>query len=516
MAYEIPINTSSLDAVIAKFKEAAAAVDTLNGSITSGERAMRGMARASDAMPGGSGSGSGGGGGFGRGRGPNNRVYDIARGAEQRYEIAQRRLDQARATGNKTLIADAQANLIRQERARARQRELVEGSATHGNAVWEAFMSSRIGPGGKLYPLVNRLRAAGFGSQEQLQAHFANQGMAPAAAAKAAQTAAASKVSNTSGALQNLGLSAATAEKIAPGIAGAASAVARLASAAMPLLIPGAIALAGAVGVGVAAENTSQMYRETGNLYYRSGSTPRGVGKLKGLGEFFGKDAGAASDALAGALHNGSYGAAVLNSRGVVDMGSFTRDRGANYIRAINELVKMKESDAIRVARDTGLQDELWIRDLSQRSRDRLMNTYEDMGSDEERHAEAEYTANKIRLGAKGNKLARMIGNPLVNGANKAMEGMELIAAVTGKLIDSAIHHTNPFDPGKGEKSKPEKSAIEENTDAINEHTRTLKDGREQIGGGSRSMGAVPAGWKLMTMDTALKSQAMALGAFGV
>jgi hypothetical protein len=29
-------------------------------------------------------------------------------------------------------------------------------------------------------------------------------------------------------------------------------------------------------------------------------------------------------------------------------------------------------------------------------------------------------------------------------------------------------------------------------------------------------MGAVPAGWKLMTMDSALKSDAMAMGAFGV
>ena len=204
-----------------------------------------------------------------------------------------------------------------------------------------------MGPAGKLYPLVNRLRAAGFGTQEELQAHFAGQGMAPAAAAKAAKAASDAKISNTAGALQNLGIGAAAAVKIAPGVAGAASTVASLASAAMPLLIPGAVALAGAAAIGVAAENASRSFREGGDLYYRSGSSPRGVGQLRGLGAFFGKDAGAASDALAGALHNGSYGAAVLNSKGVVDFGSFTRDRGANYIRAINQLVKMPESQAI-------------------------------------------------------------------------------------------------------------------------------------------------------------------------
>ena len=502
MAYEIPINTSSLDVVIAKFKEAAAVVDNLNSSITSGERAMRGMARAGDSMPGG---GAGGGGFGGRGRGPSNRVYDIARGAEQRYDIASRRLETARATGNSTLIADAQANLIRQERARARQRELIEGSATHGNAVWDAFMSSRIGPGGKLYPLVNRLRAAGFGSQEQLQAHFAGQGMTPQAAAAAASAAAGSRVSNTAGALQNLGMSAATAGRIAPGIASAASTVASLASAAMPLLIPGAVALAGAVVIGAGANAAAASYRTGGDLYYRSGSSTAAVGQLRGIGAFLGKDAGAASDALAGSLHNGSYGAAVLASRGIVDMGSMTKDRGENYLRAIDELVKMPESQAIRVARDTGMQDELWMRDLSPESRKRVMDSYRESGTDAERQSEAEYRGSKERLGASWDRMVRAVGKPIIDTFNAAVDGL-----------------SDPFSPSdpalkpKNKKTGTGASAKDDNTAAVEELTRTLKDGREQVGGGARSMGSVPAGWKLTTMDTALKGEAMALGAFGV
>jgi hypothetical protein len=500
MAYEIPISTGPLDAVINKFNDAAAAVERMNASVSKGERAMRGLDRASAGVGGGS---TGGGGGVGRGRGPNSRVYDIARGAEQRYDIAARRLQQAEATGNQTLIADARANLIRQERARARQRELVEGSATHGNAVWDAFMSSRIGPGGKLYPLVNRLRAAGFGSQEQLQAHFAAQGMGPQAAAAAASAASASRVSNTAGALQNLGVSAATAGRIAPNVAAAASTVASLASAAMPLLIPGAVALAGAVVVGGAANAAAASYRAGGDLYYRSGSSAAGVGQLRGIGAFLGKDAGAASDALAGALHNGSYGAAILNSRGIVDMGSFTKDRGLNYRRAIEELTKMPESQAIRVARDTGLQDELWMRNLSPESRKRMLDSYDAASSPDEMNSEAEYRGSKVRLGASWDKMVRTIGKPIIDTFNAAIDGL-----------------TDPFSPSdpalkpKG-KASPAK-AKDDNTAAVEELTRTLKGGRDQVGGGSRSMGAVPAGWKLMTMDSALKSDAMAMGAFGV
>jgi hypothetical protein len=50
----------------------------------------------------------------------------------------------------------------------------------------------------------------------------------------------------------------------------------------------------------------------------------------------------------------------------------------------------------------------------------------------------------------------------------------------------------------------------------MKDRTRTLKGGKKQIGGGSRSMGAVLAGWKLTTLDSTLKGQAMAMGALVV
>jgi len=499
MAYEIPISTGPLDAVINKFNDAAAAVERMNASVSKGERAMRGLDRASG----------------GNGRGPASRVYDIARGAEQRYDIAARRLETARATGNSTLIADAQANLIRQERARARQRELVEGSATHGNAVWDAISSSRIGPGGKLYPLVNRLRAAGFGSQEELQAHFAAQGMGPQAAAAAASAASASRVSNTAGALQNLGVSAATAGRIAPNVAGSASAVAALASAALPLIGPVGVAAVATTAAYAAASTAAATQRTAGGIYYSTGSSSYDVARIRGLAGFAGKDPSGAVDALAGALHNGSYGAAVANSRGIVDMGSFTKDRGKNYIRAIKMLRELPERQAIPVARDLGMTNELRLRDLSDDGMRRLENANRPR-SKAERRAAADFDAKGQEFGAAWNDTVTNLGNIFL----PAMTGfVEFFNPKNWADMweDKPLGNPKNWDMRTAADARSGKGAVkDDNTAAVEELTRTLKSGREQIGGGSRSVGAVPAGWKLMTMDTALKSDAMAMGAFGV
>jgi hypothetical protein len=56
----------------------------------------------------------------------------------------------------------------------------------------------------------------------------------------------------------------------------------------------------------------------------------------------------------------------------------------------------------------------------------------------------------------------------------------------------------------------------DETTKAIKDLTRTMKDAAEQLGGGTRARGAIPAGWKQMQMENALQSDAISLGAFNV
>jgi hypothetical protein len=326
--------------------------------------------------------------------------------------------------------------------------------------------------------------------------------MAPAAAAKAAKAASDAKISNTAGALQNMGFGAAAAAKVAPGLVGGASAVAALATAAMPLIGPAAIVGLVASASYAAASAAATTQRTAGGLYYSTGSSARDVARIRGLAGFAGKDPGAAVDALAGALHNGSYGAAVAMSHGIVDKGSFTKDRGANYIRAIKMLRELPENQAIPVARDLGMTNELRLRDLSDDGMRRLENANRPR-SKAERRAAADFDAKGQEFGAAWNDTITNLGNIV-------------LPAMTG-FVDffNPKNWGDTFSP-PNEKKKSKSDATSDNTDAIQDLTRTLKDGREQVGGGSRSMGAVPAGWKLMTMDSALKGQAMAMGAFGV
>jgi hypothetical protein len=59
---------------------------------------------------------------------------------------------------------------------------------------------------------------------------------------------------------------------------------------------------------------------------------------------------------------------------------------------------------------------------------------------------------------------------------------------------------------------KEEAAAREKQTRAINENTRAIKQGREVIGGGSRSQSAIPAGINGMTIDAAIQAQGIRLG----
>ena len=72
-----------------------------------------------------------------------------------------------------------------------------------------------------------------------------------------------------------------------------------------------------------------------------------------------------------------------------------------------------------------------------------------------------------------------------------------------------------PRDAGSSQKDK----ALKENTDAIINHTRTMKDGIDQQGGipgAGRRLRTMPGGWGFQQFENALKGQDMTLGAFNV
>jgi hypothetical protein len=447
MAYEIPINTTSLDGVIKKFQEAGKAADEFYSRATGG-----GTGRL------------GGGASASRGGG--------SRGPTDPWARAD-----AAAAGYLNSPNDPAAKLahIRAMEAVTRaNKKITDTVPTQESKMHDLFMTSRVGPGGQLYPLVNRLHAAGLTTGD---------------------------VGKMSGAMTGAGVSPAVAAKMAP-------IAASIAKNAMPLLMAaGGIALGvgGAIAVGAAINGASNSFlddvKAAGTIGYQTGSSPSDVARMRGIGAFTGRNPGDAADSLAGALHNGSYGASVMAGKGIYDLGSFQGDRGSNYMKAIQALRSLPREQAIRVARDIGMSDEMWTYDLNNKQMSELEGMYKPKTQADINQANSAKIA-KTKADVAWDKASSAIGKVLT----PLSEGFA--NAINPENWGLRPLHISP----SKEKGSAKPSPVEKVPAATNETNRILKSGLETIGGNS----VIPAGWKLQTMDSALAGQAMMLGAFGV
>lgn len=269
-----------------------------------------------------------------------------------------------------------------------------------------------------------------------------------------------------------------------------------------------------AVGVALegfrrALESFSGLVRPQGQAGYTSGGTPQEIAQLSGIGRYLGmtpEQAGNRAVALGDALRGGGFGAAYMRSKGIVDMGPYTIDKATNQLRVLDELRQIRsESQAVRVARDLGVSDQLWVRDLSDSDYRRLKDGARASGTPEMRRKAARWEATKAELGNWFDRIKLNFIDNITGGANrdrneKALEGLR--AAMEPK-------HANKKKSGSGEPG-------DANTKALEDNTRALRASTEQIGGGKRAAGAIPAGWRYMMMEEALRGQAAQLGAFAI
>jgi hypothetical protein len=140
-----------------------------------------------------------------------------------------------------------------------------------------------------------------------------------------------------------------------------------------------------------------------------------------------------------------------------------------------------------------------------------------DAGSKSERRAAAEYEAEKTMLSSDWDKFVRFASRPFVAGAGTVMRTVNSMEATDwaqalnpGTWMRKGSQAIGERLVGGSAPSKELKEAAKELKDA----GRTLKSGPEMIGGGSRTRGAVPAGWRYAMMEDALSGQAQMMGAF--
>ncbi len=422
----------------------------------------------------------------------------------------------SRGVSEGTQYNDAKVRMLKADKAVERWENSLKPK-TEEDRLRDVLMTSRIGPDGKLYPIVGRMMAAGLMGNESLD------------------TLKAGMMKGAASAIPGVGGQIARGLANAVGVAGAAegagvssAAAAGIATAAAPAIIAAAVA-----AVGIASRNeAARIGRDAANTYYGAGG---GVSGLTSLGNFFGtsgpEEAGNAN-ALGDKLRGGGYGAAYLRQKGIYDLGIWQNDRSENYKRTLDALWSdPNESRAIRVARDLGLSDKMYGRDLNESTRNQILEGEKWRDAEWTRRvgaasqADAQATAGmwdqaKIGMAAlwhhaggglfsdayrtatsgdiQGNDVARVGLKALVQGIGGPI-GMGLLE----DSIDRAFPHR---------RSRSNKQATAGDGEFGENVGRAAR--QETIGGGERMRGAVPAGWRQIQMDEALQGQAANLGAF--
>ena len=320
------------------------------------------------------------------------RVYDLdpysREGVRDRLDREASMLERAKATGDDKLIRDQQNRVLTAQKAVDRAERALGGPKSRDEILEDILNTSRIGAGGKLFPLVGKLR--------QLQT------------LEGADAAAST--------LQGLGIGAGkSAAELSGGIMG-------FAGKALPSLLTGlGVAAGGAALYGVAEAGDERM-RKTNAAFYTMGGSPTSVGEAMALG---GENAGAKAMAFGDRLRQGSYGSAFMHAQGIYDMGPMQTDKSSNYVLGIDALRGIKDDqEAIRVARDTGLTDDLWTRKLNAQTFGELRRSIGNAGSPEELKSEAEYRAGKEMFGNSMNKLWRAVSKPVMAPVGAAVRAL--------------------------------------------------------------------------------------------
>jgi len=299
--------------------------------------------------------------------------------------------------------------------------------------------------------------------------------------------------------------------RVAGSSAGRAATAALAGGVAIPLLAAGAVVTA---AVALADAGSASNRRISSAYYAAGGGNGKSTIENVALAGLFGTDAaGMASLAtnLGEKLRGGGYGPARLRAAGIQDLGYRTLDKFENVTKTIDFLRTLSDDDALMVSRDAGVESLLPARDLSNASLTSLRNSMGGTQTKDARIAATEYDVTRSTVGNNIDNAYRAVAGPVMRSLNFA--------------FDLARFQSNPLpfisrfmdqDLGKDKKNgKGSSDPLKENTEAIKEMSRVVKDQRELIGGGPRGKIAYDnLAWKGMMFDEANRSHAHSLGVF--
>ena len=393
----------------------------------------------------------GGGGGGGTGGGGGRKPPGVRSGPAQDLARAVADFQKAQASGDAAKMFDADLDVRKAQNRFTRAQKYGQPKGMM-DLVKDAFMTSRIGADGGLMPLVNRILPI--------------------------------------------------ISKLGPvGIA-----VSMVATAATALV--------------KATSELARVFKEASMARYAAGTSYANSGAMESLGGAVGMSSGDIANVarqFSQVIAGGGYAAGVFRQFGIFDApGPYGKvDKFESLRDAVKVLMTLPEKQAIRLARESGLEAFLPLRDADKDRVDALLNEQAKTLTPGAARASANFNVELARLQTTFKSLLPLL-SPLVSAIADAAEKIRILLGplrllmaaldwVEGwitRLLRAAmkaikLDFRGAVDElrGKSEKSAAD-AARDKNTEAINENTRELRAQREVIGAGPRAAGALPGGYR--------------------
>ncbi len=302
---------------------------------------------------------------------------------------------------------------------------------------------------------------------------------------------------------------------------------------------PVAAAAAAAVAFGKAVDMSAKILFNIAKNRAVAGGTFGETAALGKLSSVLGGDMASRARSLQEQSAAGGLASLLLSQYGYRELPGF--GRSTNAARGFLDVAQKIVSDpnqqrALRTAQETGLEDIFALRSGSPSKVKRLFETLSSVSPSDVRAA-TDFTIEMGLLKHEFSQLAVAM-TPFVSLLSSSIAPLTNLLNLLnrlgltrspiqmyGELIEKAWDKFNlpssggfagggGWNTGGGGKSRsPQVDALDRNTEALVANTDAM---RNFFGGGIRAQGAVPAAWRNMILDQAMRNDAIALGAFEI
>lgn len=289
--------------------------------------------------------------------------------------------------------------------------------------------------------------------------------------------------------------------------------------------IGGAAGAAGAAIMGLAAacKIASDRLMDLAGARNFGGGSVASANKAARIGSIVGMsgtDMGQMAQSVMGNIADGGTAATYAmryGVRAVPGMGDSSNkmDRFLNLVKGIAE--DPNEEMARRTAQGLGMEQFLGLRDLSPETRQRIFKKMKDGPNQDDVKVAAEFNAQLKLIGDSFKNIAVKFAKPFIDILSSILGFISRIVDFVADNWNGGKHAMQPPQVARAieEAEKSQKSAIDRNTDALNENTNAVKLQAGVHGGGERARNAVPAAWSNIEHQRRyMKAQAAAMGAF--